>query len=149
VGVRRTRNDSDFWYCMYDPTVRYIVVDENGNETGEVAPKYEEPIPFYANISAAIGQAQFEQFGSLGNYDKVIVTRDMTCPVNETAVLFIDKEPEYVTVTAYEETNGTSAASDPQRTAVTYLLPKYDYIVKRVAKGLDSIAIAVSKVTVG
>ena len=116
MAVRKTRNDKDFWYCMYDPTVKYILIDENGNETGEVAPKYGEAIPFWANVSPAIGQAQFEQFGNLGNYDRVIVTRDMTCPVNETAVLFIDKQPEYKEVTAY---------------------------------GLDAIAIAVSKVTVG
>ena len=143
MAVRKTRNDKDFWYCMYDPTVKYILIDENGNETGEVAPKYGEAIPFWANVSPAIGQAQFEQFGNLGNYDKVIVTRDMTCPVNETAVLFIDKEPEYKEVTAYEVIDGEIHGT------VTYNLPMYDYIVKRVAIGLDAIAIAVSKVTVG
>ena len=141
MAVRKTRNDTDFWYCEYDPTVRYIVIDENGNETGEIAPKYGSAVSYYANVSPAVGQAQFEQFGAVGNYDKVIVTRDMECPITETAVLFIDKEPEYITVTAYEE--GQTPV------AVTYQLPKYDYIVKRVAKGLDAIAIAVSKVTVG
>ena len=146
MAVRKTRNDTDFWYCEYDPTVRYIVIDENGNETGEVAPKYGTAIPFWANISPAIGQAQFEQFGNLGSYDKVIVTRDMTCPINETAVLFIDKQPEYTTVTAYE-VNDQDPQQDPVK--VIYLLPKYDYLVKRVAKGLDSIAIAVRKVEIG
>lgn len=147
MAVRKTRNDTDFFYCMYDPTVRYIVIDKNGNETGEIAPKYGDAISYWANVSPAIGQAQFEQFGNLGNYDKVIVTRDMGCPINETAVLFLDKTPEYISVTAYEE--DSSGGIKPNTVAVTYNLPKYDYIVKRVAKGLDSIAIAVSKVTVG
>lgn len=147
MAVRKTRNDTDFWYCEYDPTVRYIVIDANGNETGEIAPKYGSAVPYYANVSPAVGQAQFEQFGAVGNYDKVIVTRDMECPITETAVLFIDKAPEYITVTAYEEVDGGGIGNNP--VAVTYQLPKYDYIVKRVAKGLDAIAIAVSKVTVG
>ena len=149
MAVRKTRNDNDFWYCMYDPTVKYILLDEYGNETGEVAPKYGEANLFWANVSPAIGQAQFEQFGNLGSYDKVIVTRDMTCPIHENAVLFIDKSPEYKEVTAYEVIEGNALYADDEIITVTYNLPMYDYIVKRVARGLDAIAIAVSKVTVG
>ena len=56
----------------------------------------------------------------------MIVTDDLSCPIDENTVLFIDKEPEY-------DDNGN---------------PLYDYIVKRVAKSLNSISYAVSKVTV-
>ena len=79
-----------------------------------------------ANVSAATGQSQVEQFGNLENYDKVVVTDDMTCPINENTVLFIDKEPAF-------DSQGK---------------PLYDYTVKRVAKSLNSISIAVSKVKV-
>ena len=48
-----------------------------------------------ANISQATGQSNTEQFGNLENYDKVIVTDDLNCPIDENSVLFIDKEPEY------------------------------------------------------
>lgn len=142
MSVRFTRNDSYFYYCQYDPTTTYRVVDDNGNETGETVPSYGEPQEYWANVSPAAGAAQFEQFGSMGNYDKVIVTRDMECPINEQSVLFIDKEPEYTEV-------HTHKIEDGQVVDVTYQLPKYDYLVKRVAKGLDAIAIQVRKVDVG
>lgn len=48
-----------------------------------------------ANVSAAAGSAQVEQFGNFAGYDKVILTDDTTCPIDENTVLFIDKEPEY------------------------------------------------------
>ncbi|MBO6092494.1 MAG: hypothetical protein J6P40_02550 [Oscillospiraceae bacterium] len=149
MSVRLTRNDTEFWYCPYDATVQYIVIDENGNETGETAPRYGEAVKLWANVSPASGAAQFEQFGNMGNYDKVIVTRDMEFPIAENGVLFLDKEPEYVTVTAYEVVEGNALYADDEAVPVTYQLPKYDYIVKRVAKGLDAIAIAVRKVDVG
>jgi len=140
MAVRKTRNDSDFWYCQYDPTTKHLIIDKNGKETGEIVPHYGEATAYWANISPASGAAQFEQFGNMGNYDKVIVTRDMNCPIVETTVMFIDKQPEYTTVSTYDEKTGQ---------AVTYNLPMYDYLVKRVAKGLDAIAIAVRKVDVG
>ena len=149
MGVRKTRNDSDFWFCQFNPDVEYRVIDEYGNETGETIPDYGEVQPFWANVSPGTGAAQFEQFGSMGNYDKVIVTRNMDCPINEQSVLFLDKEPEYMTVTTHKYVQGESASQDDVLVEVTYQLPKYDYLVKRVAKGLDAIAIQVRKVDVG
>lgn len=101
-------------------------MDEYGNFTGEYAPIYTEPIRMSANVSPATGQSTTEQFGNLENYDKVIVTDWMECPIDENSVLFIDKEPEH-------NTSGDLM---------------YDYIVKRVAKSLNSISIAVRKVDV-
>lgn len=118
------RYKSQFWYLLYgggEP-----VKDEYGNETGESKPVYKEAVAMRANVSAAAGAAQIEQFGNLQSYDKVILTDDTNCPIDETTVLFIDKEPEY-------DDNGT---------------PLYDYIVKRVAKSKNIISIAVSKVSV-
>lgn len=93
-----------------------------GREQGALS----ERVAFEANVSAATGSAQVEQFGNYAGYDKVIVTDDITCPIDENTVLFIDKEPEY-------SEDGT---------------PLYDYIVKRVARSLNSVAYAVSKVSV-
>ena len=118
------RNKSTFYYLLY--TRKTPVLDDEGYETGEQDVKYGEPVEMRANVSAATGQSQVEQFGNLENYDKVIVTDDMTCPINENTVLFIDKEPSY----------------DEQGK------PQFDYTVKRVAKSLNSISIAVSKVKV-
>lgn len=118
------RNKIPFWYLLYDKKVP--VMDDDGNETGDYRVIYKEAIQRKENISAATGSAQVEQFGNFISYDKVIVTDDLSCPIDENSVLFIDKEPEY----------------DPDGN------PLYDYIVKRVAKSLNSISYAVSKVNV-
>ena len=114
------RNKQSFWYLLYDRKVP--VTDEDGNETGEETVVYKPAVPFRANVSAATGASQVEQFGNLAGYDKVIVT----CPVDENTVLFLDKEPVY-------DEDGK---------------PLYDYMVRRVAKSLNSVSIAVTKVSV-
>lgn len=125
MNVRKTINDKPLYYCLYsDAEERY---DEYGNLLSELHVIYEEPVLMYANISPASGQAQTELFGNLDNYDKVIITYDLDCPIDEHSVLFIDKEPEH-------NTDGDLM---------------YDYIVKRVAKSLNHIAIAVRKVEIG
>lgn len=118
------RNQVPLWYLLYDH--KEPVKDEDGNETGESQVFYKTAVQMSANVSAATGTAQVEQFGNLAGYDKVIVTDDLTCPIDENTVLFLDKEPEY-------DEDG---------------LPLYDYLVKRVAKSLNSISYAVSKVSV-
>ena len=118
------RNKSTFYYMLYVRTEN--LEDAEGYETGEKKVVYDEAVSMRANISPATGQSNVEQFGNLENYDKVIVTDDLTCPIDENSVLFIDKSP------AYDEEGN----------------PLYDYTVKRVAKSLNSISIAVSKVKV-
>lgn len=117
------RYKSQFWYLLLSGTEP--VYDEYGNEVG-TKPAYGEAVFMRANVSAAAGAAQIEQFGNLQSYDKVILTDDTSCPIDETTVLFIDKEPEYAE-------DGT---------------PLYDYIVKRVAKSKNIISYTVSKVSV-
>lgn len=115
------RNKRSFWYALYQD--KESIMDEYGDETGETRVVYAEPVQMSANVSAATGYAQTEQFGNLDSYDKVIVTDWMDCPIDENSVLFIDKEPEH-------NTDGDLM---------------YDYTVRRVAKSLNSISIAVSK----
>lgn len=118
------RNKRTFWHCLYDR--KEPIIDEDGNETGEEQIVYKPAKSLRANISAASGSSQVEQFGNLAGYDKVIVLDDTSCPIDENTVLFIDKEPEYG-----EDGN-----------------PLYDYRVKRVAKSLNSVSIAATKVSV-
>ena len=163
--MRRTRNDRPFYYCLYEndrvaedsavigkgvsgrsqvgtnEELAHLLLDEYGNETGERALNYASPVLMYANISPASGSSQTEMFGNLENYDKVIVTRDMDCPIDENSVLFIDKEPEYTTTRTYIKTAITTVED-------TVSVPAFDYIVRRVAKSLHHIAIAVRKVEV-
>ena len=118
------RNVKPFYYLLYKQTEE--VVDSQGYGIGEKRIVYDEPVQMEANISAATGQSQVEQFGNFITYDKVIVTDDMSCPIDENTVLFVDKPLEF------DDDNN----------------PLYDYTVKRVARSLNSISIAISKVTV-
>ena len=117
------RNLTPVYYCLYSN--RQPIVDDEGYETGEYEVVYGEAVQLICSVSPATGYAQVEMFGNLESYDKVLITDDMTCPIDENTVLFIDKEPEFE--------NGK---------------PKYDYTVRRVAKSLNSISYAVSKVKV-
>ena len=113
------RNRTPFWYALYEGNTPDV--DEDGYYTGENSPQYTEAVLYeQGNISAARGDAQTEQFGNLENYDKVIVTGDMECPIDENSVLWIDAEPP----------------------------APYDYVVTRVGKSINGIAIAVRKVKV-
>ena len=117
------------------------MIDEYGNESGENIVVYQNPVEMYANVSPATGQSNTEQFGNLENYDKVIVTDDLECPIDENSVLFIDKQPEYSLVRTYRPTAITA-------TEEFVRVPNYDYTVLRVAKSLNSVSIAVRKVRV-
>ena len=113
------------------------LVDEYGNETGEVTPIYGEPKLMRANISWATGRANTEQFGINLDYDRVIVTDDKSCPIDETTVLFVEKEPEFKVVTHIV---------DGEPVEIQY--PLFDYIVKRVSPSIHYISIAIKRVDV-
>lgn len=107
------RNMRTLYYALVDTESGEL--DEWGNEYKVT---YQTPVAMQANI--------IEQFGNNLKYDKVIVTTDMDCPIDETTVCCIDREPSY-------NTSGE-------------LL--YDYRVRRVSKSLNSISIALEKVEV-
>lgn len=155
------RNKRTIYYCLYRDKAE--LTDEWGNASGEFAPTYDNALSMSANVSPATGNSQTEQFGNLDDYDKVIVTSWMDCPIDENTVLFIDKNPEYATVTVVvptqttndseEETDNETDDSEeeqeePEPVTMTISTPVYDYRVRRVAKSLNHISIAVSKVKV-
>lgn len=118
------RNKRKFYYALFKEKV--AIKDEYGNGSGEYKVVYESPVEMKANVSAATGEAQVEQFGNSLLYDKVIITDDVTCPVDEHSVLCIDSLPAY----------------DKDGNLI------YDYIVKKVARSLNTVSFAVSKVEV-
>lgn len=107
---------------------------------------YSDAVKMRANISQATGQSNTEQFGNLENYDKVIVFEDLNCPIDENSVLFIDKEPEYgdPIIIGYEDSQTVLGEPVP----IIYKPPLYDYTVRRVAKSINSVSVAVRKVNV-
>lgn len=120
------RNKTVFYYALYEG--KEPIVDDYGNITGEYEVKYSHPKKFTANISAANGKADVEQFGANVDYDKVIVGDGSFPAIDEYSVIWIDTIPII---------DGEGNTDTP-----------YDYIVKKVAKSLNSISVAVSKVEV-
>jgi hypothetical protein len=110
-------------YCNKTP-----LKDEYGNLTGEYEVTYGNPIAVMANVSAARGESTTRQFGEEVRYDRIIVLEDPSFPIAETSILWIDTLPDIAE-------NGTTKTP-------------HDYIVKQVAPSLNSVSIAVSKVTV-
>lgn len=112
------------WYCTYAGSQRQT--DGQGNLYGQKKPSYNEAQPFDIHVGWARGTADTDIFGIALDYDKPMVTDQMDCPIDENTVLFVDKEPEYDTVTD---------------------IPLYDYIVKRVARSKNYITYAIKKVS--
>lgn len=116
------RNKQTVYYALCTgETIQYNL---DGYETGEPAVGYSDPVPIEVNVSPATGRVSVEMFGNLAEYDHVLVTDDMSCPITETSVLWVTNMPD-----------------------VSGSVP-YDYIVRRVAKSLNSISIAISRVEV-
>ncbi len=112
------RNKRSVWYAnALDPIP---INDEQGNLTGEYETPYTDPQEIYANVSAAVGEAEVLQFGNDVLYDKTIVIEELDLPIDETSVMWIDTAPD----------------------------KPHDYIVKKVAKSLNVLAVAVSRVKV-
>ena len=141
-----TRNKRSFSYCLRQ-SANAEVVDANSNRTGEYIPVYADAVEMTANVSPASGYSQTEQFGDLTDYDHVIVTTDMDCPITESTVLFLEKAPAYRQEDIRVIIPGTRAV-DPSPEIMTAKIPLYDYIVRRVSKSLHGISIAVSKAEV-
>lgn len=117
------RNKIDFYYALYNGRKRAL--DDDGKPTGEWYTDYKTPRPIRASVSAARGDTSIEQFGAAVDYDRVIVTDDMNCPIDEHSVICLDVPVSY---------SGEQLI--------------YDYIVRRVAKSLNSVSIAISRVNV-
>ena len=116
------RNKREIWYSLYQGET--VLTDSNGDYTGETEITYSFPAQIRANVSPATGQSDLEMFGNLADYDRVIVTDEVNIPINENSVLFIDSPP----IISANNVSG------------------FDYIVRRVARSFNSVAIAIRKV---
>ena len=124
------RNQRTLWYRLYQSVAPLTYTDEYGNvlENGENASGYGDPVEMRANISPATGSVLPEQFGRLEDYDRIVETADVSCPIDENSVLYIDTAP-------LQDLN-------------TLEWSAHDYIVRRVAKSLNGVRIYVKKVDV-
>lgn len=128
------RNKSYFYYALYDSQTE--LKDEYGNATGQYDISYADPVKTLGNVSAAQGEIQSRQFGDSETYDKVIVLDNPSTPIDEYSILWVDTVPEL--------TEDGHLALDEKGEVKT----PHDYIVKKVARSLNGVSIAISKVAV-
>ncbi len=115
------RNKQVLYYCPFLKSEPLMTVE--GYDTGEEIVVYGDAVKLRCSISVDKGTAQSEVFGIDADYDRVVITDDMQCLMDEQSVLFVDMEPTYE--------NG---------------IPKFNYVVKKRAVGLNEILFAISKV---
>ena len=119
------RNQQTFYYALLTGTG---MITESGTQykTGERGKMYSEPVEMKANISPSRGYADMEIFGKDLDYTRTICTDDLSCPITEESILWIDKEP-------FDHLGNASS---------------YNNIVTQIAKSLNNIVYAVRKVNV-
>lgn len=127
------RNKVSFFYALYKS--REPILNTQGRATGQYKLIYGKPIEERANVSAAKGEMQTEQFGESETYDKVIVM-ELGTPINEYSRLWVDTMPQL-------DEDGSLALDEKGE-----IITPHDYVVKKVAKSLNSVSFAISKVTV-
>ena len=118
------RNLQTIYYATFSDEA--TVYDEDSLETGEHTLAYATPVALECSVSPEGGTAQTESFGVLDAYSRVVITENMSCPIDEETVLFVDTAPP-------------ANSGDPF---------VYDYIVKRVRKSLNFIAYLIHKVDI-
>lgn len=111
------------------------VLDSDGYETGETRMVYGKPIKLRMNVSEAksrmdrLGSTTYiDPYGLELGYNKVLVTCDMSCPIQEDSVMYIDKMP------VIEEDGSTQTP--------------WDYILVQIKRSLNNIQYAVKRVDV-
>ncbi len=130
-----SRNKSAFYYALHGEQTE--IKDEYGNATGQYNVSHTNPQKTCGNISAARGEIQSRQFGESESYDKVIVLDDVNTPIDEYSILWVDSPPKL-------NNDGHLVLNDKGDVETPH-----DYIVKKVARSLNSVSIAISKVIVG
>lgn len=121
-----TVNKRTLYYAKY--IGEHEITDEYGHSTGEYNLTYDKPMKIFGNVSAAQGEIQSRQFGESESYDKVLVLEDRDTPIDEYSVLWVDTLPHL---------NEDGSTDTP-----------HDYVVRRVARSLNGVSIAISKVDV-
>lgn len=132
------KNMQKLWYSTYADQITEYYKDSDGNIIydeidGDLIPRikgeragYNNPVSFYANISAGKGTSQEEVFGVSLDYTKTISTTDMDLPISETSLIWFETEPTY---NADGTVNEASA----------------DYSVVGIAKSLNNAVYALKK----
>ena len=122
------RNKRDLYYSLYLGTAD---IKEGGLVTGQKKILYSPPVLVRMNVSPQKGVASEEIFGINEDYTVTAITTDMSCPIDENSIVWFGITPTWTVVN--NEVVITTANN---------------YVVRAVAKSLNSIAYALKKVDV-
>ena len=111
------RNTQPFKYALYTGNPTPIL-DADGNRTGEYSTGYSGPAQARAYIAPATGESSIDGFGTNIDYDRIMTLSD-DLGITEQSRLWVDN----------------LTATD------------HDYTVKHIARSLNHVRIAISKVT--
>lgn len=100
------KNQQSLYFSTYTGQQIIYERDENGEivyvDAEKTIPKiiaeragYNKPVSFCANISAGKGTAQEEVFGKDIDFTRTISTTDLTLPIDELSLVWIETEPKY------------------------------------------------------
>lgn len=102
------KNQQNIYYATYSDQITEYYRDSDGNIIydeidGEQIPRikceragYNNPVPFEFETSAGKGTAQTEVFGSDVDFTRTISTTDMSIPIDELSLVWIEHEPEFL-----------------------------------------------------
>ena len=102
------KNQQELYYATYSDQITEYYRDSDGNIIydeidGELIPRikceragYNNPVHFDFETSAGKGTAQTEVFGSDVDFTRTISTTDMSIPIDELSLVWIEHEPEYL-----------------------------------------------------
>ena len=102
------KNQQELYYATYSDQITEYYRDSDGNIIydeidGELIPRikceragYNNPVHFDFETSAGKGTAQTEVFGSDVDFTRTISTTDMSIPIDELSLVWIEHEPEFL-----------------------------------------------------
>ena len=102
------KNQQMLWYSTYADQIIEYYRDSDGNIIydeidGELIPRikferagYSNPVLFDFETSAGKGTAQTEVFGSNVDFSRTISTTNMSIPIDELSLIWIENEPKYL-----------------------------------------------------
>lgn len=79
------KNQSKIWYAL-----RNVSVEKDGWGNTKDVTTYSPPQELKINVSANKGEASAQAFGADLQYDREMVTHDMSCPIDEYSRLWLD-----------------------------------------------------------
>ena len=154
------RNKQSIYYALYVRSEEQI--DEYGNKTGSYNVIYGNPVELKANVSAARGTSDVEQFGINEIYNRTVAVDNVHCPIDEKSIIWYGL-PSYMETYNSLETysvgeyviNGnnvyrciTAIETPEEFDSDKWEKIPHNHVVVAVARSLNSVMYAIKEVKV-